>query len=179
MPGFGAAPQIPVPQHNRRKRCERPEGRKKRGRLQNAACPHAPAHPTPQALRAAQRPQETRYAAKRGMPLTPPPAPHPASIASGPKAARNEACRKARHAPTPQPPARRKRCERPKGRKKRGMLQSAACPSRPSAPHPRKHCERPKGRKKRGKPQRAAFLPQPPRIPPQSLPPPPPLPSIT
>ena len=79
LPGFGAAPQEPVPQHNRRKRCERPKGRKKRGMLQSAACPPRPS------------------------------APHGASVASGPKAARNAACRKARHAPhaprTPPPQA--------------------------------------------------------------------------
>ena len=146
LPGFGAAPQEPVPQH-KKQALRAAEGRKKRGMLQSAACPHAPA-PLPASVASGRRPQETRQVAKRGMPPRPS-FPHGASVASGPKAARNATGCKTRHAP------------------------------HLPAPHPRKHCERPKGRKKRGKPQRAAFLPQPPRIPPQSLPPPPPLPSIT
>ena len=88
--GMPPRPSAPHP----RKRCERPKGRKKRGMPQSAACPPRPPHPFPQALRAAQRPQETRHAAERGMPPHAP-APLLASVASGPKAARNAACRKA------------------------------------------------------------------------------------
>ena len=98
LPGFGAAPQIPVPQHNRRKRCERPKGRKKRGMLQSAACPSRPSASHPASV--ASGPKAARNAAgckTRHAPHAP--APHPASVASGPKAARNAASRKARHAP--------------------------------------------------------------------------------
>ena len=185
LPGFGAAPQIPVPQHKKASVASGPKAARNAASHKTRHAP-PPQRPFPQALRAAQRPQETRHAAKRGMPPTPQRTP-PRKRCERPKGRKkrgmpqNAACPSRPSAPS------RKRCERPKGRKKRGRLQSAACPSRPSAPHPRKRCEQPKDRKKRGKPQETRHAakrrlhPQSPPTPahPPNLPPAPPPPSIT